>query len=82
MSEVRDDFSKLKGLLADHIGVEPEDIEAEDYLTEDLHMTPTDLTDFTHVLEQEGFITTKLDFTQIQTVNDLIEALSGSEEIS
>ncbi|OGM15392.1 hypothetical protein A2V56_03050 [Candidatus Woesebacteria bacterium RBG_19FT_COMBO_42_9] len=81
MDEVSDSKTKIKELLSSHIGVEPEDIDEEDFFSEDLHMTPTDLTDFTHLLEKEGFNTTHLDFTELETVGDLIEALSSHEEI-
>ena len=73
--------NKIKELLASQIGVESDDIDEEDFFTEDLHMTPTDLTDFTNVLEKEGFNTAKVDFTEIETVGDLIEALFQHEEL-
>ena len=36
----------VKEVLATQIGVEPDDIHEEDLLSEDLHMSPTDLSDF------------------------------------
>jgi len=74
-------INKIKELLASQIGVESDDIDEEDFFTEDLHMTPTDLTDFTNVLEKEGFNTTKVDFIEIETVGDLIEAIFQHEEL-
>lgn len=81
MSNEDDQATKIKTLLAAHIGVESDDISQEDFLAEDLHMTPTDLTDFAQVLESAGFNTTKLDFRELETIGDLIEALTFHEEI-
>lgn len=64
---------KITKLLADFLGVEPTDITEDDSLTEDLHMTPTDLVDFTDILEKSGIDTTGLDFTEVETVTDLYE---------
>jgi len=73
--------TKIKELLVNFIGVEQDDISEDDILTEDLHMTPADLSDFVHILEKEGFATSNLDFTELETVGDLIESLSSHEEI-
>ena len=72
---------KIKELLANHIGVEPEDINNDDFFSEDLHMTAADLTDFSQVLEKEGFHTSKIDFTEIETVGDLIETVGFQEDL-
>ena len=72
---------KINKLLANHLGVEPEDIENDDSLSEDLHMTAVELADFAHVLENEGYPLSKIDFTQTETVGDLIDSISSHEEI-
>lgn len=69
----------VKKLLAEQIGVEPDDIGEEDFLIEDLHMSPADLTDFVEKLEASGFPTHGLDLTEIETVEDLLEKLSSEE---
>lgn len=73
---------KIKELLASHIGVEPEDIDNDDFFQEDLHMTPTDLADFAQSLENQSFHTSKIDFNEIETVGDLIEILNSQEDFS
>ena len=79
---MHDNFAvKINKLLANHLGVEPEDIENDDSLSEDLHMTAVALADFTHVLEKEGYPVSEIDFTELETVGDLIESLSSHEEI-
>lgn len=72
---------KIKELLASQIGVEPDDISEEDFFSEDLHMTPADLTDLTHLLEKDGFNVSSLELTELETVGDLIEALTSHEDI-
>jgi len=72
---------KINKLLANHLGVEPEDIENDDSLSEDLHMTAVELTDFVHVLEKEGYPLSEIDYTELDTVGDLIDSISSHEEI-
>lgn len=72
---------QIKKLLSEQIGVEPEDINDDDSLSEQLHMSSTDLADFVEVLSQKGLDTTSLALTEIETVDDLVEALSSEEEI-
>lgn len=65
----------LRETLAEYLGIEPEDIDLDDNLMEDLHMRSSDLTDFFEILNSKGFDTSTLDITKIQTLSDLIEAL-------
>ena len=68
---------KLKKLilekLAEHLGVEYVDISDEDYLLDDLHMEPSDLSEFLVSLEDNGINITDLDLKEIETVADLVE---------
>lgn len=66
---------KIKNMLADFLGVEADDIKDEYFLASDLHMTPSDLTDFVETLKTEGIDTANLDLTQIETFEDLVEKL-------
>lgn len=68
--------NSVKKALADYLGIETEDIEDDFFLTEDLHMKPTDLTDFTEILSGMNFDTKSLDFTEIETFSDLIDVLT------
>lgn len=61
--------------LAAYLGAEPEDIAEDDNLVEDLHMRPTDISDFIGQLEDKGMDITNLDMTDAQTVSDLIDQL-------
>ena len=67
---------KVKQLLADYLGVDLEDIENESVLTIDLHMTAVDLTDFLEDLKTNGFDISRVDLTEIETFEDLVEALT------
>lgn len=66
-------------LLAHHLGVEPEDIKNDDSLVNDLHMEPTEISDFKETLESEGIDTETLDITEVDTVENLIESLNLEE---
>lgn len=72
----KNNTTTIKGLLANYLGLEVNDIEDELSLTEDLHMTPADLTDFMEILNSNGFDTSKLDFNEIDTFLDLNEKLN------
>ncbi len=76
MEELSKTKQKLKRELSDFLGIEPDDIDDEDSLTEGLHMTPTDLTDFMQILNMAGFDTENLDLTEIESFSDLAEALN------
>ena len=67
---------KVRQELADYLGVDLEDIEDESVLTVDLHMAALDLTDFEQILKNNGFDTSKIDFTEIETFEDLVEGLT------
>ncbi len=71
----------VKEVLANQIGVEPQDIKIEDSLSDDLHMSPADISDFVSTLGDLGVDTTKIDLTTIKTVSDLIECLNSVELI-
>ncbi len=67
----------VKKLLAEHIGVEPEDIEDDDFLIDDLHMNPSEIVDFSEKLKEVGLDITRVDLMNLNTVEDLIDALSS-----
>lgn len=71
---------KLKKLLAETIGVDPEDINDDDSFSTDLHMSASELSDFVHSLETAGFDTSRVDLTAVESVEDLLEALDIHEE--
>jgi acyl carrier protein len=67
--------------LAEHIGVEPDDINEDDFFLEDLHMNATEMSDFVHSLTDLGFDVSKLDLASLETVSDLLEGLGASEPV-
>ena len=67
--------TKVKEILAEQIGVEVEDLNDDDAFIEDLHMTNADLTDFGQKLESLGADLSELDFSTIETVEELTETL-------
>ncbi len=78
MTDKKSTETKVKESLAHHLGVEPDDVNLEDSLTTDLHMRPTDISDFLGILEGKNIDTSPIDLTQIETVEDLVEALTDS----
>jgi len=78
-SEFANTKQKVKRELADYLGVDMEDIEDESMLSTDLHMDAVMLTDFMEILTKAGFDVSQLDFTEIETFLELIEALTAHE---
>ena len=71
--------NKLKELLADYLGVSIEDIDDSDSFSQDMHISAIDLADFTHSLESKGFDISKVDLSEIETFENLTEALDIHE---
>ena len=67
--------NSLRETLAAQIGVEPEDINEDDSFTEDFHMTNADLTDFTFKLTEAGVDPLDIDFSETETLGELMEVL-------
>lgn len=78
-SEFANTKQKIKRELADYLGVDMEDIEDESVLATDLHMDAVMLTDFMEILTKAGYDVTQLDFTEIETFLELVEALTAHE---
>ena len=70
---------KIKDLLSEQLGIKPSDIQDDHSLLEDLHMGPSDLTDFSEKLLSNNIDISNIDFQEIDTVGNLIEALSSNE---
>ena len=67
-------------IIAEHIGVDTKEIKDEDVFSEDLHMRATDLTDVLEKISQKGINTSKIDFENMTTVEDLVDTLVTEEE--
>jgi acyl carrier protein len=64
-------------ILSEQLVVDPEDINEDDSLEQDLHIRATELSEFIENLNSSGFDTSKVNLTEIDTVIDLIYALEG-----
>ena len=71
----------VKKILSEFLGIEKDDIENDDSLKEELHMTAADLSELKQIIEDENISTTNLDFTQIETVEELIENLDENATV-
>ena len=67
----------VKTCLADHVGLDIDDISDEDTFMDDLHMQPTEFSDFLEELTEKGLDTQHVDLSTITTVGELIESLSS-----
>ena len=76
-TEFENNKEKIRKQLADFLGVEAEDIDDESILSEDLHMNSANLTDFTESLVDEGYDTSRIDLTEIETFLDLVDSLTA-----
>ncbi|MBU0998206.1 hypothetical protein KJ570_01580 [Patescibacteria group bacterium] len=61
------------GKLAEHIGVETEDINLQDSLVEDLHLNIAEISDLLQELSEEGIEIEETNLKSIETVSDLID---------
>lgn len=73
----KDIKEKVIKILAEHLGIEPEDINDDDSFSHDLHMRASDLSDLMENLHTLNIETDNIDLTEIETVNELIDALGG-----
>ncbi len=62
--------------LADFLGVTTEDITIDDSLTDDLHISPSDRSDYLESLGGKGLSTQDLKIENIDTVGELIDELT------
>ena len=74
---MNDTEQKIKNLviekLAEHIGVEKEDINLDDSFVDDLHLNTIEITDFLQKLSEHEIEIDESEFESIDTVSDLIE---------
>lgn len=78
MTDKKTTETKVKESLAHLLGVEPEDVDLQDSLSTDLHMRPSDISDFLGSLEAKDIDTSMIDLTQIETLEELVDALTDS----
>ena len=72
--------TKVLALLGDQIGVEINDIELTDMLTDDLHMSTGDIADFIERLK-ENEIVDDLELSTDNTVEEMLELIASKSII-
>ncbi len=77
-NEIKDklDITTANEILANQLGIEPDDISIDDSMSDDLHMKPSDIIDYIQRLGEEGAEISDLDLTDIATLGDLYEMLN------
>lgn len=73
-------MEKIKSLLATFLGVEVSDINDDDSLKEDLHMSPSDIVDFVHILKENGFEIDEEKLEEIETFEEFAEDITPNEK--
>lgn len=68
-------------ILAEQLGVEPEDINLDDSFREDLHMSTADLSDFLGKLEKHSFYISNLNINEVETIGELNDIISSKEGV-
>lgn len=64
----------VKKILAEHLGVEPSDIDDDAFLLDDLNLNPANMTDILEALrEQAGIEIPYEEAAEINTVKELID---------
>ena len=71
----------IKRIIAEHLGVDVEDVQDEDHLTRDLHMSAADLTDVIEKLSTAGLDTDNINPQKIKTVKNLQESIDFKDEM-
>ena len=73
-------MEKIKSLLATFLGIEESDIADDDSLKEDLHMNPSDIIDFVHVLKENGLEIDESKLEETETVMELVDNITPREK--
>lgn len=68
-------------VISDHIGSDPEDINMDDDLQEDLGLNAAGLAEIVEAFDEKGLAAEKINIDEIETVSDLIENLKVEEEL-
>jgi len=76
-NDTRED--QIIDLLAEYLGVSSDDLKLDDSLPDDLHMSASELTDFKEQLIGKGYDIENVNLGEIDTINDLIDAIGDSE---
>jgi acyl carrier protein len=69
----------IKKLLSEYLGVEEEDINIDDSLRDDLHMSSSDLSDFAQVLSNHSFEINLSELAEIETLEELFDKIIQEE---
>jgi len=74
-SKTKDIDSLIKETIAEQLGVDVEDVSADDSFSDDLHMGPIELSELIEGLKKKGIDATRINLSDVVTVSELIELL-------
>ena len=69
---------KVKEMLAEFLGAEPDDLNLTDSFSDGLHMKPTDISDFLDIVRKSGLELGDTDITELLLLGDLVEAVEAN----
>lgn len=70
----------VKQILAEQLGVNVEDVNSDDDLLDDLHMSPSDLSEVMGSFVRAGAEVIEADIKDAETVSDLVDLVYNSLE--
>lgn len=73
---------KVVELLAEYLGTDANEIKPDDGLESTLHMTPSDIYEFSNLLKDNGLNITDEAVQDVVSVSDLIDAVSSETIIT
>ncbi len=79
-SHLVENENKIKKLLSEYLGIGVEDVANDDSLREDLHMNAVEITDYLHLLIDNGIDIDLTKIENIHSVQDLIDISSENDE--
>lgn len=72
---------KVVQVLSEFLGLDYPEISDDDSFADDLHMTPSDFTEFVAQLENIGIDANSLDLDEVDTVGSLIDLIHLSQPL-
>lgn len=72
---------KIKKILSVQLGIQPEDIEESDSFSEDLNMTPVDITDFIESLKSNGVELSDTKILNSTTIEEFLDEIASENII-
>lgn len=74
-------IGQVKGILSEQLGIDNDDIKETDRFLDHLHMSPSDVSEFLEKISELGYDTSKIELSDFNSIEDIIEIISSQENI-